>query len=445
MEPILDNIVMIYVAQTLKIRLKNISNIIIVIPSYLSTYYCVTNVLAIRCILKSILRVKHIKTVLRPYALATNFINKNKNSDKLLFINTGHLETEVSTFKITGNNCVSINDFRHNGYVSGAEFDKILKNDVLERINDIYPNICEPFTNEEILNSMNELKKTLSTNDMIELVIDVPFKEITCLYKREYFDKILEETNYEKDFVDCISDINVKDVEVLGKLSENPYIKNILKKTYNYENIYSDKLSYLNIETVNFTRIIKHNVFIKYGFTKKCVYVENDIVDNEDISVAEIEDNNFFIYVNDLTMMVKVKTDVTKLFVHLSYNMVDSIDIINIYDDEYNSYIFNVTVCNDIMTNKYTHSMYKNSVSYLDKEKRIYYILAYINIFYNEKIKDNSIIYNTQEMFDFFVFSKSYMENIDGVSDLVNNMLKYENYISCFEKSIEFIETMNFN
>ena len=89
--------------------------------------------------------------------------------------------------------------------------------------------------------------------------------------------------------------------------------------------------------------------------------------------------------------------------------------------------------------------MYKNSVSYLDKEKRIYYILAYINIFYNEKIKDNSIIYNTQEMFDFFVFSKSYMENIDGVSDLVNNMLKYENYISCFEKSIEFIETMNFN
>ena len=143
--------------------------------------------------------------------------------------------------------------------------------------------------------------------------------------------------------------------------------------------------------------------------------------------------------------MVKVKTNVTKLFVHLSYNMVDSIDIINIYDDEYNSYIFNVTVCNDIMTNKYTHSMYKNSVSYLDKEKRIYYILAYINIFYNEKIKDNSIIYNTQEMFDFFVFSKSYMENIDDVSDLVNNMLKYENYISCFEKSIEFIETMNFN
>ena len=48
-------------------------------------------------------------------------------------------------------------------------------------------------------------------------------------------------------------------------------------------------------------------------------------------------------------------------------------------------------------------------------------------------------------MFDFFVFSKSYMENIDNVSDLVNNMLKYENYISCFEKSIEFIETMNFN
>jgi len=147
---------------------------------------------------------------------------------------------------------------------------------------------------------------------------DTPFSEITYLYKRQYFDDILEKSNYDKNFIDCITYDDVDNIEVVGNLSEYPYVKNILKKTCNYKKISNNTLSYLNINTINFNRIIKHNIFIKYGSTRKCVYVENDRIDNEDITVIDMNGDNFCVYINDLILYVDIKTEPKQLFRHVA-------------------------------------------------------------------------------------------------------------------------------